>query len=247
VFSDRGHFAPEIDHDAAEERIEADTVIVAIGQRAETGFVASSLLPGRTSFGGLPVDGHSQRTAHPRLWAGGDVARGPRLLIEAIADGQRAARDILRVLSGEARGGAEPVTVLSPAAVTGRWRTSYDRWPRVEVPLRPPERRVDFAEAEDALDASAARREGTRCLRCFEQVMLDADRCIVCGLCVDVCPEGCLAIEPDATNPASPWRFSLDETACLRCALCVARCPAEALSLVHAAEACSLPSREAIT
>lgn len=66
-------------------------MIVAIGQRAETGFVASTLVPERTGFGGLPVDASNQRTTHPRLWAGGDVARGPRLLIEAVADGQRAA------------------------------------------------------------------------------------------------------------------------------------------------------------
>jgi formate hydrogenlyase subunit 6/NADH:ubiquinone oxidoreductase subunit I len=69
--------------------------------------------------------------------------------------------------------------------------------------------------------------------------MLDADRCIVCGLCVDVCPEGCLSIEPGTDTPGGAWRFTLDETACLRCGLCVARCPAEALSLVHAAEACA--------
>lgn len=244
VFDARGNFAPDIDRSAAEAILDADTVIVAIGQRAETGFVPASLVPARTGFGGLPVDAHSQRTAHPRLWAGGDVARGPRLLIEAVADGQRAARDMLRVLSGDARGFAEQVTVLSSAPVTGRWRTAYDRIPRAEPPLLPAERRTDFAEAERTLDADAARREGARCLRCFEQIMLDVDRCIVCGLCVDVCPEGCLAIESDGAGPTGSWRFSLDETACVRCALCVMRCPADALSLVHAAEACSLASLE---
>jgi NADPH-dependent glutamate synthase beta subunit-like oxidoreductase/ferredoxin len=238
VFDDRGHFAPEVEH-TAEERLEADTVIVAIGQRAETGFVASTLVPERTGFGGLPVDASNQRTTHPRLWAGGDVARGPRLLIEAVADGQRAARDIIRVLAGETRRPAEAVTVLSPAALTGRWHTGYDRVPRIDIPLLAPEHRTDFAEAEHGLAADAARREGARCLRCFEQVMLDADRCIVCGLCVDVCPEGCLSIEPGPDTAGGAWRFALDETACLRCGLCVARCPAEALSLVHAAEACA--------
>lgn len=230
---------------AGEEVLEADTVIVAVGQRADTAFISPLLLPVRTGFGGLRVDPLSLRTSHPRLWAGGDVARGPRLLIEAVADGLRAARDILRTLSGDTAGLAGEVTHLSAAPITERWNTDYDRIPRAEPPLTPVERRTGFAEAELALDGASAMREAARCLRCFEQIMLDADRCIVCGLCVDVCPERCLAIESDGAEPAGRWRFSLDETACVRCGLCVARCPADALSLVHAAEACLIRAEEA--
>ena len=68
----------------------ADTVILAVGQtrrprRARRGSTSSS------TRGGIRTDPATLRTSHPRIWAGGDVAHGPRNLIDAIADGQRAA------------------------------------------------------------------------------------------------------------------------------------------------------------
>ena len=107
------------------------------------------------------------------------------------------------------------------------------------LPVLPAPARGWEAEVEGALDDAAARREGGRCLRCFENLELDAARCVLCGLCVDVCPTSCLRIAPaDAPNAADAGAAALvlDETACLRCGLCVDRCPADALELVHAAE-----------
>jgi formate dehydrogenase (NADP+) beta subunit len=242
VFDARGNFAPELDRDAPEEPLIADTVIVAVGQRAESGFVPDALAVPRTGFGGLVINPATGRTAHPRLWAGGDVARGPRLLIEAVADGRRAAASIHRTLGGLPVEDRPLQAAFSPAPLTDRWRSDYDQLPRAALPHLPDAARIPDAEVELGLDDAAARREGSRCLRCFEQVMLETSRCILCGLCADVCPVGSISLV--AAGTTGRWHLALDETACLRCGLCIARCPGGALSLAHAAEACALRAPE---
>ena len=69
--------------------------------------------------------------------------------------------------------------------------------------------------------------------------MLDPELCILCGLCVDVCPPNCITIaRADALGlgVASQSVLLLDEDLCIRCGLCVNRCPPGALSMVHAKE-----------
>jgi len=65
-------------------------------------------------------------------------------------------------------------------------------------------------------------------------VLLDVNRCVLCGLCVDVCPVDVLSIVPAAEvapRLAAGTALLLDEVACIRCALCVDRCPTDALSM----------------
>ena len=64
-------------------------LILAVGQTADLDLLAGIDL--ERSRGSIKTDPATLRTSHPRIWAGGDVAHGPRNLIDAIADGQRAA------------------------------------------------------------------------------------------------------------------------------------------------------------
>ena len=69
--------------------------------------------------------------------------------------------------------------------------------------------------------------------------MLDPDLCILCGLCVDVCPPDCITIiraDQAGLGAESQSALLLDEDLCIRCGLCVNRCPPGALSMVHARE-----------
>ena len=92
VFDADGRFNPTFD-DGTEDVLPADTIILAVGQATDVGFLGDLALD-RTPAGGLRVDPGTLRTSHPSVWAGGDVAKGPRNLIDAIADGLRAAESI---------------------------------------------------------------------------------------------------------------------------------------------------------
>ena len=120
-----------------------------------------------------------------------------------------------------------------------RLATGYDGIGRVPVPNVARDRRVGFAEVETGYDEGHAVLEGLRCLRCFENIMLRPELCILCGLCVDVCPYDCISIvraDAAGVGGAGQSALLLDEESCIRCGLCVNRCPPAALVMVHAEE-----------
>ena len=246
VFDAEGRFAPTfVDH--TESVLQADTVILAVGQAAELDFLGDLPIE-RTRGGGVQVDPLSLRTSDSRIWAGGDVAKGPRNLIDAVADGQRAAQSIH---AASVPGSAEPAAPLGVAPARGvrveltkrpayrRLATGYDAIARQVVPAMPTDRRTGFAEVEVGYDGQDAWLESLRCLRCFDNIMLEPTLCILCGLCVDVCPTNCITIaRADHLELGSEAQsvLLLDEDQCIRCGLCVNRCPPGALSMVNAQE-----------
>jgi formate dehydrogenase (NADP+) beta subunit len=236
VFDDEGRFNPTF-IPATEAVLPADTVILAVGQAADLGVLTGIELT--LSRGGIHVDPDTLRTSHPRIWAGGDVAHGPRNLIDAIADGQRAATSIHATLTGLATPPTSVHVELRRRPAFRRLSTRYDAIERQPVPAMPSERRVGFAEVEVGYDAQEAWLQSLRCLRCFDNVMLEPDLCILCGLCVDVCPTNCITIaraDEFGLGHESQSVLLLGEDLCIRCGLCVNRCPPGALSMVHAVE-----------
>jgi NADPH-dependent glutamate synthase beta subunit-like oxidoreductase len=236
VFDAQHRFAPTFVPDT-EEVLAADTVILAVGQVADVGFLGQDAGVELTRQRGVAVDRATLRTSHPRIWAGGDLAFGPRNLIDAVADGQRAAASI----HAEHAGGPVGRRRIELADRPGfrRLATGYDAIPRVEIPMVAHDRRIGFAEVETGYGEAEARLEGHRCLRCFDNVMLQPELCILCGLCVDVCPHNCITIvraDHAGVGTAAQSALLLDEEICIRCGLCVNRCPPGALLMVHAKE-----------
>jgi ferredoxin/thioredoxin reductase len=238
VFDDQGRFAPVFIPDT-EQVVPADTVILAVGQTSDFGFLdvgAPDL--GRTPRGGLALD-QALRTSDPRVWAAGDMAFGPRNLIDAIAEGQRVAHNIHTTVTGESAPRRDVRVELSPRPGFRRLATGYDGIDRVAIPMLPTARRAGFAEVEVGYDEDSAVLEGLRCLRCFDNIMLRTELCILCGLCVDVCPYNCISIvraDRAGVGAASQSALLLDEELCIRCGLCVNRCPPGALVMAHAKE-----------
>ena len=249
TYDERGRFAPVFD-ESIKETLEADTVIIAIGQEADLSFLtpqdAIDLTPQRT----IKVDPQTLATSAPGIYAGGDVAFGPRNLIEAIANGKRAAMSIDNFLRGV---DSLPAFHLSIKKIQSR---DYDRYTDYELLGRqaPPtialERRTGISEVESGYEEAEALRQAARCLYCHIQTIYDPEKCVLCNRCVDVCPEYCLKLVPieqismengasDAVHQfyglegdAQPLSAMIkDDEKCIRCGLCAIRCPTDAMTM----------------
>lgn len=229
VFDEQGRFSPRFDREDV-SRLPADTVILAIGQAVDV----DSLGVGGPEIGRrrtIEIDAVTMETSIPGVWAGGDAAHGPRNLIDAVADGRRVASSIHQRFGGV-------VTDTPPGSmveITGFHRSSdlYDSVARVPVPAISSDRRIGLRDVEIGFTDAQARTEASRCLRCFANIQLDAGRCVLCGLCVDVCPYDLISLVPatDFAAGAAGTALLLDESVCIRCGLCVDRCPTRALSM----------------
>jgi formate dehydrogenase (NADP+) beta subunit len=234
VFDADGRFDPRF-VEGSERTIECDSVILAIGQAPDLSWLSPDDGVEASPRGTIAVDPDSLATSAPNVFAGGDVAFGPRNLIDAIGDGRRAAASIHAALSGEEPSPQRRERRMLPLRVVRRPVLEYDSLPRVEVPSVPSERRIGVPEVELGYTLEQARAEASRCLQCFMNIELEPAKCILCGGCVDVCPENVIRIVPvdridglGGDRPASA--LILQEDFCIRCGLCVDRCPTHALS-----------------
>ncbi len=251
VFDETGRFSPKT-RPETEQEIPCDTVIFATGQIADLSFLSGGIetSPRQT----IAVDRETLATTRKGIYAGGDAVFGPRIAIEAVADGRRAAKSIDSLLTG--RRDAEPAYILNRFSAHGYdhpfARGDYERLDRGRIPVVEGEERLTFSPVELGYDEQEARREGSRCLHCwinteFDSRIAEASQCIQCHGCVDVCPQACIDIVrstrirppkdtesvwhlPDGTSRealSNPLGAALikDETVCIRCGLCARRCP----------------------
>jgi len=168
VFDDEGCFNPTCDLDDT-RFVDADNVIVSIGQAADMSFLDADSQLERELWGTLVVDTNTLATNVPGVFAGGDFTTGPTFVIRAIASGRRAAIAINKYLTGD----DSPVYIpdeKSPRHTTTGLaldeETTEDQ-PRVAVELEDAGQRIaDFREVEKGFTEEEGRREATRCLRC---------------------------------------------------------------------------------
>lgn len=254
IFDDKGRFRPTF-YEGSEELIKADTVILAIGQAIDTTFIGPEDDIEISPQGAIKVDPVTLSTTAERIFSGGDSAFGPRIVINAIADGRTAAKSIHSLLTGK----PIPEEVVKYTALHRRHyfpRGDYDRRERTWLPMMPVERRIGIVEVELSLDEAAALQESGRCLRCFYNVSINPNKCVLCGRCAEACPMKCIKMvsldrielneeERAYIENSQPEFFSeengnlpalamvQDEEACIRCGQCVAACPADACTMMR--------------
>jgi NADPH-dependent glutamate synthase beta subunit-like oxidoreductase/ferredoxin len=182
------------------------------------------------------------------IFACGDFVTGPATIIEAAGRGRRTARAVDRWLAGVRGDELIELPVINRAVVTQALEhdmpDKYEAIERQHIPMAPPEMRRDFTSlVEVGYDTSTAITEGQRCLQCNHNINIDGPRCILCGLCADVCPEGVIyMIDKAAVGGDDPeielfqsWprgiAMIIDEERCIRCNLCVERCPTNCITM----------------
>jgi NADPH-dependent glutamate synthase beta subunit-like oxidoreductase len=212
--NENGAVTPEIT-EGTETEVPCDTILVAIGQvqvldwlpahYTERGLVRAD------EFGRVPDEAGT-------VFVGGDVMRGPSMVVDALGDGKRAARDIDRVLGAEPLGPDEPVEVMPYEKLN----TAYFRHaPRAEAPLTPAETRRTSQVTEVTLAYSR------------EQAVAEADRCMSCGVC-NGC-DNCYIVCPDISvmrDTRQNGHYSIRTHYCKGCLVCVQECPTGCLEKV---------------
>jgi heterodisulfide reductase subunit A-like polyferredoxin len=166
--------------------VPADTMIAAVAQAPEISFLDESHGLKITPQGTFEVDSRTLAANRPGIFAGGDAARGPGMLIQAIADGRRGALSIDRYLRGvDLLTPREliplPVAELSKEEIDEKVvRKEVNLSSRTIIPTQPTVERIkDFREVEMVLTEEQAKQEASRCLAC--------GICSECHLCVDAC------------------------------------------------------------
>ncbi len=237
-----GRFNPAFTPNS-ERRLDADTIILAVGQQPDLACLSADTEIQITPRGLVAVDPQTLATTMDGVFCGGDLAFGPRIVIEAEADGKRAALAIHESLGG---GTVPRAPAQFHRVVLNRPGDRYDRIPRQDAPVLPLSRRTGFREVETAYADEQARVEASRCLSCSTETIFDSDRCILCSGCVEICPEACLSLVPLSQLRGGPELQAVaaalgdggamgaivkDETRCIRCELCVERCPTGAITM----------------
>ncbi|MDD5225539.1 MAG: NAD(P)-binding protein, partial [bacterium] len=162
----------------SEFRLEADTVIPAVGQVPDLAWLAGEKEYSLTSQSNLKADPVTRETGVKGVFAGGDMVSGPATVIEAIAAGKEAAVSIDRYLRGEDLRAGRPPEFREIGEIPGL--TDVETRPRVKIPARPGRERLrDFSEVRPGLSEAQAREEAGRCLAC--------GLCSECYQCVEAC------------------------------------------------------------
>jgi len=253
VFDEDGRFSPKFKPDS-EEIWECDTLILAIGQMADLGALGGADDVEITPRGLVKINEENGQTTAPDIFAGGDVAYGPKLIIDAVKHGHVASLGMEEYIQGK----------QLKVEVKTEWKNlpnhvMFDNWAKLErrnIPNIPVDRRTGISVVELGYSVEEAAAEGSRCLECSVNTVFDGNLCILCNGCVDICPWDCLKIvslkkingdenfsavvesqlgAPLETflNEDQPTVAAMlkDDEACTRCALCADRCPTDAITM----------------
>ncbi|MBT7324317.1 MAG: FAD-dependent oxidoreductase [Anaerolineae bacterium] len=255
VFDKDGRFNPQYVENS-EKMWPCDTIILAIGQQADLSLIEGTTDIEITPRGLFKTDKDTGQTTAPDVFAGGDVAHGPRLLIDAIRDGHVASLAIDEYIQSKKieRTVDTNWTNLEDHVMPENWL----KYQREKIPTLDVDRRTGMTQVELGYSPEQGAIQGMRCLECSVNTIFDGSLCILCNGCVDVCPWDCLkivsldkiagdetlhtVIEAHTGIPlaeinegdeiTSQMAVMLkDDEACTRCALCADRCPTDAITM----------------
>lgn len=157
VLDAEGHFRPIFDA-TSHTLVEADAIIVAIGQGSEVGYVAGAL---ELKRGLIATDHATQATSASDVFAGGEVTTGASTVVAALAAGRRAAVSIDTTLRGGKPGADKSVGRAIDVNVAALTRSRA-----VHVEVREPAERTLDGEDMATLDLGASTSEAHRCFNC---------------------------------------------------------------------------------
>ena len=206
------------------DTLQADSVVLALGQVSDSGFLRG--VPGVEvkPDGVVLVDGNMM-TGHPGIFAGGDLVPCQRTVTVATGHGKLAARNIDAWLRGDRYAAPKQPMVVDFDKLHLPVFSDVD--PALQRRLENEDRVTGFEEVLAGYSEPEARREARRCLSCGV--------CYECDNCFAACPEQAIV----KLGPGNGYRV---ETAlCTGCAVCFEQCPCHAITMVAEANFVDLP------
>ena len=197
------------------EKLAADTVILAVGQEADTGFLHA--IPGMIfDRDVVRVDPETLMTDVPGIFAGGDMVPSERTVTVGVGHGKKAARCIDKWLNLD----VTPRDPKHPLVHLDQMNLWYfgGHTRRVQTEQAPETRVSDFGEIVAGLSPKEAEFEARRCLSC--------GNCFECDGCYGACPEDAVI----KLGPGNRYRFDYER--CTGCATCYEQCPVHAIEMI---------------
>ncbi|MDP2211239.1 MAG: FAD-dependent oxidoreductase [Candidatus Aquicultor sp.] len=209
--------------------LDVDTIVTAIGQQTELGFLAGSDIE-LTERGAIVYDKLSLQSSNKKVFVAGEVVTGAGAAIQAIASGHEAVESLDRFFRGvDLKEGRTPQIVPRPSTYPQSflgWAEPEHR--RTHMELLPLEERLKgMNEVGFGFKEEEAVREANRCLICNTGI------CSGCTMCARTCPMHC--IDVNRTGPTETERkvvsYDLNLTTCMYCGFCAEICPTDALQM----------------
>jgi NADPH-dependent glutamate synthase beta subunit-like oxidoreductase len=196
------------------ETLEADSLILAVGQDTDTSFLKK--VPGiEFKKDGTVVVGPDMQTGHAGVFAGGDMVPFDRTVTTAIGHGKKAARYVNAWLRGVSYA-PEPKHEIVGVEMLHVWYHQEAK-KRGQSSIDVERRASTFEEVVAGLDPQSARYEAQRCLSC--------GNCFECDGCYSACPEKAVI----KLGPGNRYRYDFD--LCTGCAICFEQCPCGAIAM----------------
>ena len=197
------------------ETLEADDLILALGQDTDTSFLRK--VPGvEFQKDGVVVVSPNMMTGHRGLFAGGDMVPSERTVTIAVGHGKKAARNIDAFLREDTYAKPAKQGIADFDKLHLWFYTDAGQRPQGHVDLS--RRRTSFEEVVKGLSQKEAIFEAKRCLSC--------GNCFECDGCYGACPEDAII----KLGPGNRYRYNYD--LCTGCAVCFEQCPCHAISMI---------------
>jgi NADPH-dependent glutamate synthase beta subunit-like oxidoreductase len=197
------------------ETLQADAVVLALGQDADSGFLRKIPEIAHQPDGTVIV-GPDMMTGRPGVFAGGDMVPAERSVTVATGHGKKAARHIDAWLRDTTYSRPEKHPAIDFAGLHLPIYSDALRSTEPELPVEA--RGSGFDEVVSALAEMEALHEARRCLSC--------GNCFECDQCYAACPEDAI----EKLGPGRRYRF--DYALCTGCAVCFDTCPCHAIEMV---------------
>ncbi len=197
------------------ETLEADSVILALGQATETEFLSGIEGIEFTDDGTVVVD-KQMMTGHPGIFAGGDMVPSERTVTIATGHGKKAARNIDAWLGQNIYEKVPNNPLVAVEQLHVWYRTNADA--RQQAHVEPDVAVIGFNEIVAGLSEAEARYEIQRCYSC--------GNCFECDGCFGACPENAVI------KLGTGKRYEFDYKLCTGCAVCYEQCPCHAIDMI---------------